>query len=129
MAQTRIHEIREHRAVELAAQGHGTERIAAELGVSRRTAQRLLADPAAAARLRQVQDARLRALLEAALAHAPEALETLRRAAANPLAPAAARVAAARAMLRGLLQLLEAADTTARIAELEDQVEALRRDE
>ncbi len=103
--------------------------IAAELGISRRQAQNLLAEPDGAARLRRLQDQRLQALLDASLATAPRALETLRHAAENPLVPAAARISASRALLRGLLQLLEAVDTTTRIAELEQRVQDLLREE
>lgn len=125
MAHTTTYDIRTHQALELAAQGKPPSAVARDLGISPRHARRLLAEPAAKLRLRELQDQRLAGLLEAALSAAPTALDALRKASENPLAPASARVAAARAMLRGLLELLDAVDTAGRVADLEQRIRAL----
>jgi hypothetical protein len=117
--------VRRQRMIELLAQGMNTTEVAVETGVSIRTVQRALADPAVMASLRALQSERLRLLLHASIAVAPAALESLRRTAESPLAPSAARVQAARALLSAMLSMVQSVDLTERIAELEGRIDAL----
>jgi hypothetical protein len=105
--------------LELAVQGHGSPAIAERLGIPARSVRYHLAQPEAVAELRKAQDDRLRQLMRQALAQAESALAVLRRVAEDELQPAAARVAAARAVLDTTSKWVESTDLVERIEALE----------
>jgi phage terminase small subunit len=97
--------------------------------ISRRTADRYLADPAVKAALTQALDALQRAVTAAVVGEMGEALATLAEIHADPEAPAGSRVAAARSILTAGPALREAGDLAERLALLEQQLLAGASDE
>lgn len=114
---------RRQRAFALALEGKGSAEIAAELGVSQRQAQRLLAtmrDELSAARAEQLQ--RVRAMV---LSQADAAITALGRVLEASDAPAAVRVQAALGLLAQLRAYHEAVHVNVVIDELRQRVAAL----
>lgn len=114
---------RRQRALELALQGAGSREIAAELGVSQRQAQRLLAavrDDLDAARMQQLQHIR------AACANAAAAaVQTLKAVMEDPSTPAAVKVQAAVAVLSQLRNYHDAVVADTAIQDLKQRVALL----
>ena len=115
---------RRQQVLELAAQGLRPRELVEETGLSDRTVRRYLADPSVVAELRKVQDERLRALARRATTLAEGALAVLWQVAREDGQPAAARVAAAKAILDSTLRMTEVADLAERVSALEERTES-----
>ena len=118
--------VRRAEVLELTARGCSPRAIAAQLGLTDRQIRHYLHDPQTRAELRQMQDDRLRALSRQTLDAAGSALDVLRDVAESGTQPAAARVAASRAILEATTRLLEVADLAERVTTLEQQIEQQR---
>ena len=112
---------RRQQVVELAAQGLSTREMAERLDLTDRSVRRYMTNPAVVAELRKAQEERLRALARRATALAEGALAVLGAVAKNDGQPAAARVAASRAILETTLRMTEVADLAERVTALEER--------
>lgn len=112
-------ELNRQRIVEHIAAGCTPSETAAALGLSPRTVYRALQHPAARAALAELHTARLNALLDVAAELAPHALVALKSTLESPIVNPSAKVAAARAALGALANLIGLADTDQRLRTLE----------
>jgi len=99
---------------------------AKEAGVSLRTAQRYLRDPAVKRALSEALDNMLAGVTRQVVGEMTGAVHTLSEVHQDHELPAAARVAAARALLAGGPALREATELSERVAVLEQSSEAKR---
>lgn len=113
--------VRRARCIELAAEGKGPKAIAEAVGIAERTVRAHLANDAARAELRRLQDERLTAITRRALTASEKALEVLEDVAEHSKVPMA-RVMAAGKILDVGLKLIETADLAERVAALEQRL-------
>jgi len=113
-----------HRAqvVELTVLGHDAVTIAERVKLSIRQVRRYLAEPAIRARIRELEDERLRAVARKAAALGGSAVVVLATIANDKGQPAAARVSAAGGLLDVMVKIGEMADLIERIAALEERL-------
>ena len=95
---------------------------AAALGISERTAHRYMKDAAVRAALFSAQQEVLRAACQRALQETMRALSVLVDIASDAMAPAAARVSAARTIIDAATKLYDVANLTERVRALEQKV-------
>jgi len=108
--------------VELTVLGHDAATIADRVKLSIRQVRRYLAEPAIRARIRELEDERLRAVARKAAALGGSAVVVLATIANDKGQPAAARVSAARGLLDVMVKIGEMADLIERIAALEERL-------
>src|SRR5215212_6297457 len=108
--------------VEMAVLGHDAATIADRAELSVRQIRRYLAEPATRARIRELEDERLRAVARKAAALGGSAVVVLATIANDKGQPATARVSAARGLLDVMVKLGETADLIERIAALEERL-------
>lgn len=101
------------------AEGRSPRAAARHLDVSVSTVYRALHDPEVRAALDRLHSERMQAILDASIEIAPDALVTLKVVMDSPIVPPAAKVAAARAALAAMANIVPMAETERRIAELE----------
>ena len=110
---------RRAQVVELTVLGHDAATIAERVKLSIRQVRRYLAEPAIRARIRDLEDERLRAVARKAAALGGSAVVVLATIASDTKQPAAARVSAARGLLDAMLKMGELADLAERVTALE----------
>src|SRR5215208_8166994 len=108
--------------VELTVLGHDAVTIAERVKLSIRQVRRYLAEPAIRARIRELEDERLRAVARKAAALGGSAVVVLATIANDKGQPASARVSAARGLLDVMVKIGEMADLIERIAALEERL-------
>jgi hypothetical protein len=102
------------------AAGATIEAAAAAAGLSRRTVQRRLEEPAFRAELQAARERLIEEGIGRLAGLAATAIQTLRDVMTDPEAPHAAKVSAARATLEHLLRAREAVELSGRVAALEE---------
>src|SRR5215208_5080812 len=108
--------------VELTVLGHDAATIADRVKLSIRQVRRYLAEPAIRARIRELEDERLRAVARKAAALGGGAVVVLASIANDKAQPASARVSAARGLLDAMLKVGELADLKERLTALEERL-------
>ena len=110
---------RKAKFVGLLVAGMGQAEAGRELGVTRRTANRYMQDPAVRAALQAAQDDALADTTRRLNAGASQMLDVLQKVANDSTMPASVRVAAARTWLETMFRAKELLELTERITALE----------